>query len=121
MVAGQTTTHQIDHTQEYHRLAGCRELFVILAESAIPAQPTEGAFDHPAAREYFEPRLLIRAFDDLERPASQAFNPINQLTGIPAIRPDQEEANKLSFQKFQDQFGSIPVLDIGRMDDYRQE
>lgn len=46
-----------------------------LAQSSASAEPREGPFGHPAARQDFEAFCLVRALDDLDRPAPNLFQP----------------------------------------------
>ena len=47
--------------------------FPVLGETAAPAEPCEGAFDDPSAREDLEAVGLVGALDDLDRPASRSY------------------------------------------------
>ena len=61
-------------------------LFPVLRQSAAPAEPGEGALDHPAPGEDFEPFSRVGAFDDLDGPASESSQGFPEFgPGIAAI------------------------------------
>ena len=66
-------------------------MFVVFAEPARTPQPCEGAFDDPAAGQHLEAVERRGAFNDLQPSATagtQAADPIDQRTGVTAVRPD---------------------------------
>ena len=67
-----------------------------LAHPTAPAEPRECSFDHPSSRQHLKTVAVPGALDNLECPACQGPDPLDQL------RP-------------------IPILDIGRMHHHRQQ
>lgn len=100
------------------------EEFVILAQPALPANPAERTLDDPSMRQQLEAFDIIRTLDDLHAQAAtvaQREHPGQQLSRISAVCPDEAQAQEGVGEALQDQFGAITVLNIGRMDDDRQD
>ena len=92
-----------------------------LAQPTAPAEPRECSFDHPSSRQHLKVVAVPGALDNLERPACQGPDPLDQLSSIASIGPDQPHAGKPPYQFIDDQLGSISILDIGRMHHHRQQ
>jgi len=107
--------HQVDHGESDHRFAAGREGFVILAEPAVLAEPAEGSFDDPAPWQHHERRQVGVPFDDLKHPLAQRHRPVNELPRVACIRPDQFQSREFVFQFRHRQFGTIAILNAGRM------
>ena len=58
--------HEVNHGEIDHGLARFSQFFIVFAETAIPSQPSEGSFDHPAVRKYFEPAYVVASPDDFQ-------------------------------------------------------
>ena len=95
--------------------------FVVLAQPTAPAEPRECSFDHPSSRQHLKVVAVPGALDNLERPACQGPDPLDQLSSIASIGPDQPHAGKPPYQFIDDQLRSISILDIGRMHHHRQQ
>ena len=66
--------------------------FEIFRQSAAPAEPCESSFDHPSARQNFEPLRDVGASDYFERPFTNTFQRLAQfLAGIAAIGEDMAQ------------------------------
>lgn len=109
------------HSEIDHRLARLDGVFIVLAESAIPVQPTEGPFHNPAVRMDLEPRLSLLSFDDLQSPSTDGFGPFDELTRIAAIGPDQRQARKPKTNERKEGLTALPILDCGGMDDHGED
>ncbi len=92
-----------------------------LAQPTAPAEPRECSFDHPSSRQHLKVVAVPGALDNLERPACQGPDPLDQLSSIASIGPDQPHAGKPPYQFIDDQLRSISILDIGRMHHHRQQ
>ena len=92
-----------------------------LAQPTAPAEPRECSFDHPSSRQHLKVVAVPGALDNLERPACQGPDPLDQLSSIASIGPDQPHAGKPPCQFIDDQLRSISILDIGRMHHHRQQ
>lgn len=109
------------HSQVNHGFAAFREGLVILAQAAIAAEPGEGSFDNPALGQDHEAGHIVAAFDDLQDPVAQLPRPLDQLSGVAAVGPDQLEPRELADQFDQHEFGPVAVLDVGRMYHHGQD
>ena len=92
-----------------------------LAQPTAPAEPRECSFNHPSSRQHLKVVAVPGALDNLERPACQGPDSLDQLSSIASIGPDQPHAGKPPYQFIDDQLGSISILDIGRMHHHRQQ
>ncbi len=103
-----------------HGLATLGERLVIFAQAAIPSEPREGAFDDPAFGQHDKSRQIVVAFDDLQNPSTQSAGPLDQLTDIAPVGPDQTQAWKQTTKFSQHELGTVAVLDIGSVHHHRQ-
>ena len=88
----------------------------------MTTQPAEGSLHNPAAWKHIETLNLVGSLYNLqlERVAgAQLGNPLNKFPGISPISPNELDAPKAVAYPVEQQFGAIPVLNIGRMDDNR--
>ena len=100
---------------------GLGQGFIVLAQPTTPPQPSQSAFDNPAARQYLELMAVRRPSDDLQQPPTDYTSPIDQLPSIAPIGPNQLEPRVFPYQFAQHQFGSVAVLDTGSVDDDRHK
>ena len=63
-----------------------------LAQPTAPAEPRECSFNHPSSRQHLKVVAVPGALDNLERPACQGPDPLDQLSSIASIGPDQPHA-----------------------------
>ena len=98
-----------------------RQGLIVLAQPTTPAQPGESAFYDPPARQHLKLVAVRRSSDDLKQPASEGTSPIDQLSRVRPVSPNQLEPGVPSGQFTQHQFGSVSVLNIGRVDDDRHK
>jgi hypothetical protein len=83
-------------------------------QAAIAAQPSERAFDHPAATQDLEAALLVGAFDNfqLHRQPNELARELG--AGIATVSKDLFQA-RIFLQRPLNQTGStVPILDIPR-------
>jgi len=106
--------HQVDHSQLDHSFTANRQRLVVLAKSAIFAKPGKCTFDHPTFGQDHK-AMQLRAFDDLQYPMAKLSGPRDELAGVTAVGPNQSQSRETIGQFPQNQFGSITVLDAGRM------
>ena len=64
---------------------------IVLTETTAVVEPGEGALDNPAAREHFEALLVIRTKHKAKPEREISGYPIEQLTTIATIDPDQAQ------------------------------
>lgn len=108
------------HGQVDHCLAAFGEHLVVLAQASVSLEPPEGAFHDPSLGQDHEARHVVAALDDFQNPAPELSRPVDQLSGIAAIGPDQLQPGEAAFEFGQHQLGSIAVLNVGRMHHHGQ-
>src|SRR5216684_3984273 len=92
---------------------GC---FEVLCEPSASAEPSEGSFDDPTARQYLEALCRIGAFDDLECPTSEFGQRAAQLVaGVSAVGKDMAQPWVEALDRSQQPDRAIPILNVGRM------
>jgi hypothetical protein len=96
--------------------------FIILAEATVASKPAEGAFDHPAARQYLEAFLTRWSLYDIQGDIERFAHPINQTSLlVNAVGPDLLQARNSFRQLEQHRLGTVVVLDAGSVnDDFQQ-
>ncbi len=90
--------------------------FVVFAETTAPTQPRQRSFNNPASWQDLKLVTVLRTLDNLQYPARQSLHPVNQLSSVASVCPDQFETRKTPYQFVDNQLCPIPVLDIGRVD-----
>lgn len=112
----QASDHQVNHSSIYHCLTGLGEHFVVLAQTAVLAQPAKCALHNPASGQDLAAFGIGITLNNLENPATGTFGPINQLASVAAACPDQTQATEELFGLFQNPLDSISILDVSCMD-----
>ena len=92
-----------------------------LAQPTAPAEPRECSFNHPSSRQHLKVVAVPGALDNLERPACQGPDPLDQLSSIASVSPNQSQAGKPSFQLVHNQPCPVPVLDVSRVNHDSQQ
>ncbi len=113
--------HHVDHDDKDHGLTAGYQHFIVLAHTAVSTDPSEGTFHDPPLGQYRKARNLIASFDDLQCPAADSLRPIDQLPGVATVGPDAFQSRVQASQLAKYQFGSVAVLNVGRMDHHRQD
>ena len=113
--------HQVDHRYMNPGLTGFWQFLVVLAEPSAPAEPGQRAFNHPSARQHLELVAGRSPAHHLQQPSSSLPSPRHQPTGIGRIGPDDFKPGEPAQQLGQHQFGPVPVLDVGGVNDHGQE
>jgi hypothetical protein len=98
---------------------------VVLAQSALSAEPSKRALDDPPAREHGKAACGIRALDDLQvnpttKGAAKTPHPIDERSGVRTVGPKLSKAKERRCQDTKEKFGTVPILDISRVDNHRQ-
>ena len=117
----QAAEHESGHSRVDPGFGGFRQCFIILAQSPAPAHPGESALHHPAPGQHLKAVAVPRAPHYPQSPTRQCRHPLDQLSGLAAIRPDQAQPGKPSGQLANDQLGPIPVLHVGWVHHHRQQ
>lgn len=111
----------MSHGDLHPSLRSLRQGFVIFAQSAAPAQPSQCSFNYPPFGEHLKLMVGPRTFDDFQHPARMGLDPVDQLPSVSGVGPDQLKPGESPDQPVQNQLGPIPVLDISRMDHDSQQ
>ena len=83
--------HEAAHGQIDEGFGDLGVAFVVAAQTPGTAQPAEGAFDHPAARQHDETALGVRAADNLQRSGSPCL-PSGRVSPRSSHRPTDTAA-----------------------------
>src|SRR5665647_501782 len=87
-------------------------LIVIFTQTSISTQPSKCTLYYPSVRKYLKTFDIIAALYYFQKPTTNYFDPINQLTGISSISPNKLQSTKCPLNLFQNKFSSISILDI---------
>ena len=112
--------HHIDHGNTYHGFTALNQRLIVFGKSSILAQPGERTLNNPSLGHDDKP-VRIRSFNDFNDPAIPAHRPIHKLPGITAIGPDHFKALPSRTQLLDQQLAAVTVLDIGGVDDQRED
>jgi hypothetical protein len=110
--------HEADHGDVDHRLAGVREVLVVLAEPTLSPEPAERTFDHPATRQNLEPFEVFGALHDLQTDGvslAERPDPVDELPRVSAVGPDEAKPLPSLAEATEEELGSIAILDISGM------
>ena len=110
--------HQVDHGLVDHGLAAGSLFFIVLAESSIASQLAKRPLDDPSLGQHHKLVKFI-PIDDLQPPASEPLDPMDQLPAIAAVGPDQLQPRERSLELPQDQPGPVAILEVRRVHDPR--
>ena len=107
---------------EYPRHGAFDGGFEVLGEPAAASEPSEGAFDHPAAGKEFKPFGDVGSLDDLDGPFSHLGQGVPQfVAGIAAIGEDVTQPWIERTDRGQDIDSTVAILDVGGMDQQANE
>ena len=120
--SSKASQHEANHRQVDHGFAGQSLAFVVPAEPAGTAQPTESALHYPSSRQYFE-GMQIGTLHDLDCAVPQLACPLHQASLITSIGPDVFDlsARLLREESIQQSLASIAILDVGRQDHHLEK
>ena len=82
----------------------------MFAEPAVTSQPAKGTFHHPAFGQQLEAFDIVRTLHNLHGPVGDPRGPLQQMSGVSAIGPNQPQTREPAQQFPQHPFGSVPVL-----------
>ena len=94
------------------------KFFIVFAKSTTTTEPSEGPFHDPTTWQNVKALDVVAALDDLQYPAARLLHPLDQLSAVAAIRPNEFQSRKIAFCFFQNLLGAIAVLNVGRVNDY---
>ena len=96
-------------------------LFEVAHEAPVLDQPSERAFDDPAARQGLEAGQGSRALHDREREVGLRPCPGFEPTGIAAVREHGLHQGETGARGFEGELGPVTVLDIGGVNADREQ
>ncbi len=116
----ESVKHHIDHGNAYHGFTALNQRLIVFGEATVLPKPCKCTFYDPSLGK--DDKLVrLRAFDDFNDPAVPANRPIHKLPGITAIGPDNFKAPPSRTQLLDQQLAAITVLDVGRVNDQRED
>ena len=100
---------------------GVGEVLIVLGETSVAAEPGEGPFDDPSARQHDETLDVVAALDDFDPEARLPGCGLVDLTGVVAsVRPDELQPGKAFTNSVEDHGRAVTVLDPGGVNDHAQ-
>ncbi len=119
---GQASEHDADHGEANEGGDGAGVALEVARQSAVSADPGEGALDDPAFGQNDE-AMGVAALDDFQGPASRFGDGFCQLRAlVSAIADDAFDEREGTPRPAQQIAGAVAILQIGRMDgDAQQE
>ncbi len=117
----QTPHHQLNHGDPDPCLGRLRQGLKVFTQPPRAIEPAESAFDDPTPLHHLKTSGVPGAFHDDEGPLQYRRDPCDELARVAPIRPDELQSREAGNQGCQNLFGSIAVLDAGRMDHHDEE
>lgn len=124
---GQAPEHEVAHPGVDERLTGLDLVLIVTTQPTEAAPPGKRPLDNPAMRLHGKSgfRQRVGSFDDLELPAHQRPQILDQRPAIGGIGPDRSKPRQIwpiLPQRVRHQACPIPVLHIsGGDDDFEDE
>lgn len=138
--SGKPSEHEPDHGDIDPGFFTAGKHFVVLGQAAPGGEPGDGALHNPTPFEdmeatgadllpidfhpFFDPdpaQAAPRMLHNVHGPAKLLLDPFDEPTLlVGAVSPDQLEAPKAVSQRFQQQFATLMVLQVGLMDQQMQ-
>jgi hypothetical protein len=87
-------------------------------------EPAECSLDDPTVRQKLESAHVVAPLDDLHPKTAagpQTFDPGNELSGVAAICPDEPQSHHGLFEERENEFGSIAILNVRRVNNDRDQ
>ena len=113
------------HSDIDHRVTRCGIAFVVLAVPPVAPQPTEGSLHDPTLWQHNESFDLCWSQYGLQQPSKGLLHTLGQVVPVvSAVGKDHlqpVESGLQSAKNRQNQYDSVVILDIRRMDDDRQD
>ena len=111
----------MDHGNLNESFTGFSKFLIVFAKSTTTTEPSEGPFHDPTTRQNVKALDVVVTFNDLQYPAARLLHPIDQLSAVTAIRPNELQSRKLVPCFFQDLLSTVSVLNVGRVNDHTQQ
>lgn len=110
---GQSLEHEIDHCELCEAFGGNSERLVMRHETAVAAQPRQGALDDPSSPYHLE-AVLVGALDDLQRHWLIGEIGGKSVTGITAVGEDVSNEGEQAARSANEGGGAVAVLHTSR-------
>ena len=96
--------------------------FVVAHQAAVPHQPAESSFHHPAAGQHFEALHVIRALDDLDfQLAAAGADPLRKRRAtVATVHPEQLQPGQPGQRALEQGFGSVALGGVSGRDQHAQ-
>ena len=112
--------HQVYHSDLDHAFTALRQCLVVLAQSAVLAEPREGTLHNPTFGQDHKAMDRV-AFHDLDRAKEPTAGPVYELARVAAVCKDQLQSAKPRTQLPNQELGPVAVLDVRGMHDQRDD
>lgn len=111
---------QVCHCDEDHGFAAFDQRFVVLGQSTVSAEPCKGTFHNPALGRHHKATHGV-SLHDLDHAEVPAPGPMHERPRVSAIREDHPQSAKTCARLLDQKLGSVAALDVGGMDDQRED
>ena len=109
--------HQPDHGAGDHGLGNLGQFLVILGQPAPSAEPTEGSFNHPPARDDDETGGPRDPANDDQRQTEQEAGEQDRQAVVDAVGENSPEPAVQRLDAFQQVTCPVSILDVGGVDE----
>lgn len=112
--------HQVHHGNEDHCFATLRQCLVVFRQSAVLAQPSKCSLDDPSLR---QDHKFVQGgpLDNFNEASGHTSCPMDKPARVAAIGKDQRQASKTRAPSLQQQRATVPILNVGKMDQHRHD
>jgi hypothetical protein len=109
------------HRQVDKRLAAAREVFVVLAQASVPAEPGEGTLHDPALRLHNEAFGVRITPDDVQHPEVSSVQPLHCQRSISLVSPHYHQPGHKQLRPLQQSPATVSVLNTSRVHHHHQQ
>lgn len=117
----QTPHHQLNHGDSDPCLGRLWQGLEVFTQPPRAIEPTKRALHDPTPLQHLKALGVPGTFHDHQSSLQHGRHPRHELARIPPVSPNELQSREASDQRRQDLFGSITVLDAGRMHHHNQE
>lgn len=109
------------HRQVDKSLAGAGQVFVVLAQPPVPAQPGERSLHYPSLRLHLEPLGSRFSIDYAHRPCVDVADPFQSQPSVRLISVDHQQARHCKCGPSQQRLSAFLIRNTSRMHHYHQQ
>src|ERR1700686_5031504 len=121
LCAGKAPDAELYGGEGYEGKEGVGEIFIVLVQASVAAEPGEGALDDPSAGQDDEALHVVASLDDLDAQAGVGGDGVVHLPGVVSVvAPDQLEPVEPLAYLVEDQGRAVAILDAGGVDAHAQ-